>query len=422
MGNRARKSPPRSILVISRNPWIDSQSEGNTLSNLFQQHDGVVSHLCCRVAPPENRVAAIHFSFSDLDALKSILNPTANMGRISEDKQIPGARSEEALYRNVKRLPLSIFHFAREGVWFLANWKSQSLRAFLQTTNPDAIFLSVSDSVYVLRIAEWISKSMSVPLSIYLQDDILGSGRSPLDKARRKWLERVVRRLAQESRNTFYITEELRDEYQARLGVVGGQILRKAASLGTEVIAATRNNYIRFVYAGNLGLGRIDTLLEIAKAIDSFCPDEAKLDVYSGTALTRKEKEKVAASASFRFHGEIPASDVPSALANADVLLHVESLDNASNRAARLSFSTKLVDCFAMGKCILAVGGSSMASMRYLIKNEAAITLTSAEEIGQTIAMLVRDPDLRAQMGIKALACARANHSVQGVKANLANL
>ena len=52
-------------------------------------------------------------------------------------------------------------------------------------------------------------------------------------------------------------------------------------------------------------------------------------------------------------------------------MLFAEAVDGEAAKISRLSFSTKLTDYFASGKCIFAVGNEDTAPMEYL-KNEDA--------------------------------------------------
>lgn len=412
----------RSLLVVSRNPWDDSQSEGNTLSNLFRGYPGEISHLCCRAAPPANAVAERHFSMSDLGAVKTIFNPKAAFGESSGNQSKNSVATEATMYRRFKRIPLPIFLLGREMIWAMSKWKSASLARFLSSVAADSVFLSVSDSIYVMRIAEWAAGKASVPLSVFIQDDILMRTRGPIDRIRRRWLERTLGRVCRKAANVFYITEELMEEYEPRLGVEGGRVLRKASAVMNSTVATEKNAEIQLVYVGNVGMGRLDTLLAIGMAIDEVCPGEASIDVYTGTEVSRVGLQRIAGCSSVTLKGHLPAEMVPKTLAKADVLLHVESLNAKRWPEARLSFSTKLADYFGMGKCILAVGDETLSSMRYLERNEAAVTVTSHTEMRDAVRRVIQDGRWREGFGQKAVECARRNHSRDQVASAIADI
>ena len=65
----------------------------------------------------------------------------------------------------------------------------------------------------------------------------------------------------------------------------------------------------------------------------------------------------------------------------ADIQVHVEGLSLKARLTVHQSFSTKLVDLFALGKCIFVVGPRDVASVSHLLKNDAAIVASEENEV-----------------------------------------
>jgi hypothetical protein len=64
------------ILIVSRTTWDDSNSFGNTFSNLFGgMKDVEIYNIACRNGVSNNAVAAEELQMTDKSVLKSILNP-----------------------------------------------------------------------------------------------------------------------------------------------------------------------------------------------------------------------------------------------------------------------------------------------------------------------------------------------------------
>ena len=77
----------------------------------------------------------------------------------------------------------------------------------------------------------------------------------------------------------------------------------------------------------------------------------------------------------------------------------------------RYSLSTKIADSIASGTCLLAYGPAEAASMDYLIRNEAAFTAVSPEELPGTLVRLFTDDAEYRRIAGNATALARRNHS-----------
>ena len=94
-----------------------------------------------------------------------------------------------------------------------------------------------------------------------------------------------------------------------------------------------------------------------------------------------------------------------------DVLLFVEDLSD-ENLAARLSFSTKITDCFGSGKCTWAVGNSDLGPIEYFREQDAGFVSTTEDEIYKTLIRMVENPGLISDYALKGYECGQRNHSV----------
>ena len=102
----------------------------------------------------------------------------------------------------------------------------------------------------------------------------------------------------------------------------------------------------------------------------------------------------------------------------ADILLFAESLSN-KDLTARLSFSTKLTDYFAAGKCIWAVGNAELGPIDYIKTENAGFVSTNENEIHAVLDEITKDPNIVSQRAAFAFECGRRNHSKEMVMKKL---
>ena len=95
----------------------------------------------------------------------------------------------------------------------------------------------------------------------------------------------------------------------------------------------------------------------------------------------------------------------------AKAVIHTESFDPVIRERVRYSLSTKISDCLASGTGMLAYGPAEAASMDYLIRNEAAFTATSPEELREVLPRLFTDEAEYRRVVGNAKALARRNHT-----------
>ena len=100
-------------------------------------------------------------------------------------------------------------------------------------------------------------------------------------------------------------------------------------------------------------------------------------------------------------------------------MIFAEALEGKEANVARLSFSTKITDYLANGKCILAVGKKGIAPMDYFEKNDSAIVAYSEQDIYAQILNIVNHPEMMDEYGRKANDCGVRNHDKQVVDARL---
>ena len=121
--------------------------------------------------------------------------------------------------------------------------------------------------------------------------------------------------------------------------------------------------------------------------------------------------KKAFEGASVVFHGPVGASEVPAIQDDADILVHAESFRLKYSLEVRQSFSTKIVDYLAKGRCILAIGPAKVASMDYFIKNDGAFVITDKKDVENRLRTLFADNGkIMREYALKAWACGEKNH------------
>ena len=92
-------------------------------------------------------------------------------------------------------------------------------------------------------------------------------------------------------------------------------------------------------------------------------------------------------------------------------MVFAEGLEGKEANIAKLSFSTKITDYLASGKCVFAIGKENIAPMDYFQRNDSAIIAHNAKEIEQQIRRIVSSPELISEYSRKAYDCAFKNHN-----------
>ena len=118
-----------------------------------------------------------------------------------------------------------------------------------------------------------------------------------------------------------------------------------------------------------------------------------------------------------------PATDqeIKKALADADILVHVDPFSLKERCIWRLSFSTKIVDYLSSSRAILAIGPQDVASMQYLIDNDVALCVTDIQKIDRVLNNISKDRSCLNKYAEKAFFFGKEKHLLENVSLQIEN-
>ena len=406
------------VLIISQPVLSYSNNMGKTLMAYFSAFPANnVSQFFLRQGEPTNTDVCVNYSrFSDLDAVKFILNHKI-WGTVFDKTQIvPPVVDEPENIKLDDAYKLGAAHkawmlLARDTIWKLSNWKNKKLLAWLDSMNPDIIFLAPGDGAFSYRLADEIARYLSKPLAVVCMDDYFINNRNKgelLGGIRQKLFMNVVNKTIQNAAAIFTICDEMNKAYT---NLFHKQCVTLHTSADNKSMVL-KSDASRVSYIGNLSCGRYKTLLELGRAISEINDDTLTkvIDVYSGS----KEAEYISPlknAPGINFRGAIPAEQVPEVMSESVMVIHTESFDPAMKELVRFSVSTKIAESLMYGPCLLAYGPEGIASIDYLKENNAAYVISRPEDLEKGLEKILTNKELREQIVRNARALALKNHN-----------
>ena len=290
--------------------------------------------------------------------MRNLRNPRRPSGHkiaVMDTKNSGEFPKKELHFPAVQKLRWQIFFWGRDLIWKIGRWKSPELKAFLDEFQPDLIFQPVYYSSHLNDIAQFIKAYTGVPMVGYISDDCYTLRQfhlSPLYWIDRLWKRQKVKATIEQCELLYVISQIQKEEYE-QIFTPPCKILTKCADFSAPPVWDTEGETLKLLYAGNLGAGRWKSLALVAKAVARLRKEgfSVTLDTYSATPQTAAMQNALQRSGC-TLHGPVSYGEVQVLQREADVLLHVEGLSLKSRLAVHQSFSTKLVDYFALGKCI----------------------------------------------------------------------
>lgn len=410
------------ILILSDTPWNKDNSFGNSFSNIFEGISNIeIANIYCKYGNTDCNIVKRSFQITEKSLIKNLLNKNLPSGiETNSFKAIELNITEEHTFNQVRKQRLQVYFWMRDLIWKIGRWKSSELKRFIDDFRPDLIFQPVYYSNYLSDIALFIKKYTNVPMLGYISDDcytLKQFSLSPFYWIDRLYKRRKVKKVINNCEILYVISDIQKKEYE-KIFNTPCKVLTKGAKFGEErPVYKSTNENIRLLYAGNLSAGRQKTLSLISKTIANFNRNGVliTLDIYSASPI-KKQNLKIFNENGCKFHGSVSYNEILNIQKECDLLIHIEGMSLKERCAVHQSFSTKIVDFFEMAKPILAVGPKDVASMDYLIRNDAAITATSEKELEEKLRMIIENPKIIKEYGDKAWDCGKRNHQIDNIQ------
>jgi hypothetical protein len=419
------------VLIISRNAWTNENN--NTLTNFFQNFSQKeLANIYCREEIPNNELCKRFFKISESDQIKAVFGKTKYAGMIVDaeliihnENVLIDADREKKGYDFFRHFRWYIFLWLRELIWKFGKWKSPALGNFIKDFKPDVIFTSSFDTFYTYAVLKHVQSIAKVPFVLFHCDDWVTFRQfslSPFYWINRFFLWKTVGWAIKHAALNYCIIDKQKKVYEKNFKN-DFKILNKCSDFSMAFTQKVIEKPVRIVYAGNIYYGRWQTLVAIGAAIHQINRGDniLTLDIYTSNPLSKKMKKRANSLQGFSLNGYKPYNEIIEIQKQADILLHVESFSLQKKLLTGLSFSTKLVDYFSLGKCILAIGWKNSASIEYLKKHDAALIISDLKIIETKLVELMNDQNQILKYSEKAYLCGNTYHEKAFVLARFRN-
>lgn len=408
-----RKNKHPNILVCTVNAW-NSKVGDNTFQNLLKDYPK--EHLASffiREETPDSDICSRYFRISEQKIIKSILKRNTKTGESLniEKDSIDDSKllKQKNLYRNKNNF-YYLKLFFREIIWKIGKWNTYEFNEFIDGFKPDIVIYEMSRYIHLNNIIMYILKCTGAKgIGCFWDDTFTYKQEKSISyKILRFFQRKNLKKLAKETQVFFSITPKTKKEADSFFDI-DSIVLTKPLSNMEDYKSPNCKKPYKMLYTGNLGIGRTETLQLV---VDALQKKKIFLDIYTNTFISGSMEEKLNTPNS-EIHEAVSQDMALELQKEADILLFIESLKE-DNKVARLSFSTKITDYYAAGKCIFAVGNKDLAPVELLKETDSALVAVSKDEIDKCIDLL-EDPNIIEQYALKAFNTGRKNHSYKSI-------
>ena len=379
----------KNILVVSNNPFSETNNNGKTLASLVRDHPkDNVFQLYFSEECPSFEVCNNFFKISDLDILKRKNGNQVLVGKqVNTEKKINGKNNKISILTTIKNNQFS--RSVRESIWSLASFDKSSMFDWIQDRNIDMVIFCAGDSIFAYEIVMSIVERFDTKLAVYVTDDYVlpRMNMSVFWWLRRQIIMKKMTTMIGRADLFLTISNKMREKYETIFKKDSLIYYNNPENIFLEGIHKD-NERIELIYAGGFHYNRWKVLHKIAKSIEKYNNTAAKkafLSIYSNSIPNKKILDRLNIGAASQYLGQLNSEELKIKLNEADVLVHAEAFDNRSKASTMLSFSTKIPEYLSLEKVVLAVGPSEIASIDYLKGDCNVVMINEPLEIESSI-------------------------------------
>lgn len=288
---------------------------------------------------------------------------------------------------------------------------------------PDVIY-SLLGNLRIIELTQRLVDDLDKPLLPHFMDDwmhtLYTSGE--LWGFPRKLFDRRIRHLMTSAPAGMSISRIMAEEYSREFGIPFSTVANPAAEAYFDLPSRDESECPVIMYVGGLHVGRAKVLGDVADALDRYVPPtgkrlKAQLVVHCPSEHLRLYGSGLRDRSTVVLAGSISPGEVASALARADVLLHVESADPEAVSFTRLSISTKIPQYLAAGRPVLCYAPSSLASSLLIAESGGGLVVSRQQELAAAVESLMNDAGRLRELGTRGRSYARSHLSHGAVSA-----
>lgn len=401
------------VLIISNNALTKTGSNGRVLSNLFYGwNQDCLAQFYTSAELPDSPVCRRYYRVTDKEALKSFLFFRKGGARVElaqRDVSAQNFSSKSTINKN----PLT--SLLRDIVWNARRWIAKDFWAFIEEFKPDVILVYMGNSSRLLNLARTISEKYNIPIVTYNTENyyfknynyFFGKPFGFLYPIYRWQFCRAYEKLIKKTKMDIYLNDLLRSQNEERFQKPAKVIYH---SSNLPPFEAYNKDIPSFLYAGNLGINRHLSLMQIGEALTQINASYA-IDVY-GRAEPEVEQQLRQAKG-ICYHGAVSYEELKTVMAEHQFLFHIESFEPNMVKDLNGAFSTKIADSLWSNRCFVVYADGSLACSQYLLANECACVISSQGKLKDTLQKLIEDEQWQKRLIAKAQIVAEENHNVE---------
>lgn len=409
------------VLIIGTVPY-NNQSPSRAFNSYFYGWNSrCLAQIFSNPSIPKKGHCGTLYQITDAMVLRRFLGKKIEIGKIYNQEELDNNVDSMTFLKDNKIIDFlhkfgarksSMTYLMRKMIWKKKFWCTEKLLKWLDSFQPEVIFLAFSDDFFILDIAMFVAERYKIPIISCIGDDYYFNYKysiSPLYHVYKLKYRKEVRKVFGFPGSAIYIGNKIRDKYNSEFNL-NGKTVYLTSNMERRAFKAINSNNPIISYFGNIRLGRNESLSQIADALAKI-NSEYLIHVYSGEK-DEKFTKILAQNTHVLLHDAISYSEVMKKTKESDIILLPEGFKKKDVDLSRYSLSTKVADALASGVCIFAYGSIECGAIEYAKETGCITTCTNGTEIVSSLRRLIMDEEYQYQCYERSKKIVEKNHCI----------
>lgn len=281
---------------------------------------------------------------------------------------------------------------------------SPSFKAWVIDFQPDYIYTTANEPE-VIRLVKEVQAITGSKIITHIWDDLIKNYFNQpglFYQYRKNYNNKALLDLLNKSTLCLSISSAMGAEYYKRYGKKF-KTFHNCLDFGANQYPSKENYKINgpftILYAGRVGVGISDCLIDVCKAIEQL--EVNKFELHIQTTSTHIILDKLKVYSFVKVRPVVSYDEIKRILASADLLLLPYNFDKHSVELLRLSMPTKIPEYMISGTPILLYADEKMFITQFAKDNSIAYVLDNAKisDIARALEVLSVNEELRSRLG-----------------------
>lgn len=415
----------KKILIVSAHCLSHHDANGRSLLNLLGKFKPEQLYQFSTVS---EEIYEIHcnsyLQITDKNALLSFFGKKICEKKILKDHAV-GKNEKVAFSKKIKKTSFAML--LRDFVWNNSIGVKLSFRKWVDSFKPDLVILQLGDSTNLVKLTIDVLKRFDIPLIIYNTEDYyfkeydyMKKTFSPgfLYKFFHSLYKQSIKKLMRFSPTIVCNCNGIKDLFEKEFSSSCFVLYNSSDSIAQNDNCQKTNKSI--VYAGNLGLGRHKSLIEIGRVLKTI-DEKLCLDIF-GNAPDSDVVAEFDSEQNINYHGWVDYNKVQEIIKSSSLLIHTESFDEYQKLDTRFAFSTKIADYLASGVPMFFYAPDTGEGFKHIKENLAGFVVSKKEDVFKTLNDALFDLDKRNEVVKNAKALLHNKHNINSNQDFIYNL